>query len=170
MQIRDLIPWGRSKEPAPSPSAEADNPVSVLQRDVNRVFEDFWARFERPFGGNGALGPVGPRTDISETDQEIEVAVELPGLDEAALKKLYKRRALELHPDKSSHPDAPARFRRLQEAYEALKEPGTRSFFARTSSVLIHISSIALRSASEQEKDSPFVPQTKTALKPSATR
>jgi len=46
----------------------------------------------------------------------------------------------------------------------------TRSFFARTSSVLIHISSIALRSASEQEKDSPFVPQTKTALKPSATR
>lgn len=82
MQIRDLIPWGRSKEPAPSPSAEADNPVSVLQRDVNRVFEDFWARFERPFGGNGALGPVGPRTDISETDQEIEVAVELPGLDE----------------------------------------------------------------------------------------
>eukprot|EP00629_Pelagomonadales_sp_RCC1024_P005378 CAMPEP_0119286474 /NCGR_PEP_ID=MMETSP1329-20130426/33940_1 /TAXON_ID=114041 /ORGANISM="Genus nov. species nov., Strain RCC1024" /LENGTH=79 /DNA_ID=CAMNT_0007287211 /DNA_START=209 /DNA_END=444 /DNA_ORIENTATION=+ len=50
-------------------------------------------------------------------------AVELPGLDEAGLKKLYKRRALELHPDKSSHPDAPARFRRLQEAYEALKEP-----------------------------------------------
>ena len=32
--------------------------------------------------------------------------VELPGLDDSQLKKLYKRRALELHPDKSDHPDA----------------------------------------------------------------
>jgi len=58
-------------------------------------------------------------------------AVELPGLDESALKKLYKRRALELHPDKSSHPDAAGRFRRLQEAYEALKDPSARSYFQR---------------------------------------
>ena len=43
--------------------------------------------------------------------------VELPGLDDSQLKKLYKRRALELHPDKSDHPDAEDRFRRLQEAY-----------------------------------------------------
>ena len=47
------------------------------------------------------------------------------------LKKLYKRRALELHPDKSSHPDAAGRFRRLQEAYEALKDPSARSYFQR---------------------------------------
>ena len=57
----------------------------------------------------------------------------LQDLDEAGLKKLYKRRALELHPDKSDHPDAAGRFRRLQEAYEALKEPSTRGFFARFS-------------------------------------
>ena len=57
--------------------------------------------------------------------------VELPGLDDSQLKKLYKRRALELHPDKSDHPDAEDRFRRLQEAYEGLKDPSTRSYFAR---------------------------------------
>ena len=38
--------------------------------------------------------------------------VELPGLDDTSLKKLYKRRALELHPDKSDHPDAAGRSRR----------------------------------------------------------
>lgn len=56
---------------------------------------------------------------------------ELNGLDDGQLKKLYKRRALELHPDKSDHPDAQSRFARLQEAYEALKDPETRSFFSR---------------------------------------
>ena len=39
----------------------------------------------------------------------------LQDLDEAGLKKLYKRRALELHPDKSDHPDAAGRFRRDRE-------------------------------------------------------
>jgi hypothetical protein len=55
--------------------------------------------------------------------------VELPGLDDTSLKKLYKRRALELHPDKSDHPDAAGRFRRLQEAYEGLKDPNNRNYF-----------------------------------------
>lgn len=83
MQIRDLIPWGRNRETARVEGGHDDNPVTHLQRDINRVFEDFWSRFERPFGGaNGALTGFGPTTDVSETDEAIEVAIELPGLDE----------------------------------------------------------------------------------------
>jgi len=83
MQIRDLIPWSRNREGVRAEGSSDDNPVTHLQRDINRVFEDFWSRFERPLsGGNGALARFGPTTDVTETDKAIEVAIELPGLSE----------------------------------------------------------------------------------------
>lgn len=83
MQIRDLIPWGRDKDRVPRVSKDSDNPVLALHREINRVFDDFWSRFDRPFGaGNGFLSLGGPRTDIAESDSDVEITVELPGMDE----------------------------------------------------------------------------------------
>lgn len=83
MQIRDLIHWGRNREAAGVEGANDDNPVTHLQRNINRVFEDFWSRFERPASGtNGVVAGFGPSTDVTETDEAIEVAIELPGLSE----------------------------------------------------------------------------------------
>lgn len=79
MQIRDLIPWRNSKG-SEIVKRDEDNPVLSLQRDVNRIFEDFWKRFDQPFGAIGRWDS-GPRTDIAETDRALEVSVELPGLD-----------------------------------------------------------------------------------------
>jgi len=82
MQIRDLIPWNRSK-PEIAQREGGDSPFLSLQRDINRVFDDFWRQFDQtPFGSNGHAGAGFARTDISETDNEVEVSVELPGLDE----------------------------------------------------------------------------------------
>jgi HSP20 family protein len=80
MQIRDLIPWGNNKGNEIAKRDE-DNPVFSLQRDVNRIFEDFWKRFDQPLGALGRWESGGPRTDIAETDSALEVSVELPGLD-----------------------------------------------------------------------------------------
>jgi len=80
MQIRDLMPWGQKRRDVPG-RAE-DDPLISLQRDVNRIFEDFWRRFETPAAHNGAWGLAAPRTDIAETDKGIEISVELPGIDE----------------------------------------------------------------------------------------
>ena len=82
MQIKDLIPWGR-REPELSPTAADDHPILSLQREMNRVFDSFWNRFDRPFGGlDGGFGQALPRTDVVETDNAVEVSVELPGLEE----------------------------------------------------------------------------------------
>ncbi|MDG4854625.1 MULTISPECIES: Hsp20/alpha crystallin family protein [unclassified Mesorhizobium] len=80
MQIRDLIPWSNNKG-GEIAKREEDNPVFSLQRDVNRIFEDFWRRFDQPFGALGRREVGGPRTDIAETDSTLEVSVELPGID-----------------------------------------------------------------------------------------
>lgn len=80
MQIRDLIPWGNNKG-SEIANRDEENPVFSLQRDVNRLFEDFWKRFDQPFGAFGRWDARGPRTDVAETKSALEVSVELPGID-----------------------------------------------------------------------------------------
>lgn len=81
MQIKDLIPWAR-KDQASEPKGGTDNPIATLQRDMNQVFDSFWSRFGQgmsgldwPWGGSEA------RSDIVETDDAVEVTVELPGME-----------------------------------------------------------------------------------------
>ncbi|WP_119458707.1 Hsp20/alpha crystallin family protein [Rhodospirillaceae bacterium SYSU D60014] len=81
MQIRDLIPWG--DKGTDLARREDDNPVLALQRDVNRIFENFWKRFDQPFGTlDRGWGMTGPHADVAETEDKVEVSVELPGLEE----------------------------------------------------------------------------------------
>ncbi len=53
------------------------------------------------------------------------------GVDDAAIKKAYRRLARELHPDVSDVPDAEARFREVSEAYEVLSNAETRQLYDR---------------------------------------
>lgn len=81
MAFSDLIPWGwnRDRDRMPARRDVDENPMVSFQRDLNRVFEDFWTRFDNPFG---SLTAGDPRTDISETDAAMLVSVDLPGLGE----------------------------------------------------------------------------------------
>lgn len=83
MQISDLIPWSRDRKEVAPQQGDSDNPLLNLQRDINRVFDDFWNRFDRSAGAsNGVLSETGPHTDVTDTDEAVEVSVELPGMDE----------------------------------------------------------------------------------------
>ncbi|MBR3189162.1 MAG: Hsp20/alpha crystallin family protein [Chelatococcus sp.] len=77
MQIKDLIPWAR-KDSAPEAKRGEDNPLATLQREMNRVFENFWDRvgnLDWPWGSGEA------KSDMVETDNAIEVSIELPGME-----------------------------------------------------------------------------------------
>ncbi len=80
MQMKDLLPWAR-REPAGQVRAGAD-PVADLQRQMNSLFENFWRGAERPFGSLDPAGDGVPRSDVVETDDGIEISVELPGMDQ----------------------------------------------------------------------------------------
>jgi len=63
------------------PGREIWEPFGSLRHDMERVFEDF----SRDFGWRApAAAGVGmaPRVDVSETDSEIKIEAELPGVDE----------------------------------------------------------------------------------------
>jgi HSP20 family protein len=60
-----------------------DDPVRTMQQSIDRIFDDFWRRFDLPMlGDDGSARAVVPRVDVRETDQEVEVVAELPGMNE----------------------------------------------------------------------------------------
>lgn len=72
MNLRSLIPTGRDRSVA--------SPFMSLQREIDRLFEDFSRGFPT-IAGNGAIALM-PSMDVTETDKEIEITAELPGLEE----------------------------------------------------------------------------------------
>ncbi len=80
MSLRSLIPVGRDRQN----NIKAE-PFFSLQREIDRLFDDFARGFPTlsSFGnGNGNGGKLLPSVDVVETDKEIEITAELPGLEE----------------------------------------------------------------------------------------
>jgi HSP20 family protein len=80
MALPSLKRSGREKE-AIAPSRELWEPFGSLRRSMDRLFEDF----SRDFGwGPPALSGMAPapRVDVSETESELRIEAELPGVDE----------------------------------------------------------------------------------------
>jgi HSP20 family protein len=73
MDLRSLVPFrGQGALSRPELSL-----FGSLQREVDRLFEDFTRGVVAPNGANMLM----PSIDVSETDKEIEVTVDLPGLE-----------------------------------------------------------------------------------------
>ena len=85
MAIRDLIPWNNRGRDVSVRRGEEVNPFLALHREVNRLFDDVFRGFDvTPFGSDRffdrAMG--WPNIEVSETDKEVKVIAELPGLEE----------------------------------------------------------------------------------------
>jgi len=80
MNIRSLIPFSGNRSMAQRP--EDAHPVPMLRREIDQLFDDFFRDFGFPAMTDRMPAMVVPRLDVSETDQEIQIAAELPGIDE----------------------------------------------------------------------------------------
>src|SRR5690348_3962183 len=62
-------------------------PFAPFRRELERMFDDFFSVFGVPARGDGEAGqlPAGiiaPRIDVTETDDQVRITAELPGVDE----------------------------------------------------------------------------------------
>lgn len=80
MSMRDLIPWNQRNDTAPARFDERD-PFLSLHREVNRLFDDAFRSFGSPsLFRNGEA--AWPNVEVGETDKELRVTAELPGMTE----------------------------------------------------------------------------------------
>jgi HSP20 family protein len=82
MAIKDLIPWNNE---VGFQRANDVHPFFALHREMNRMFDDVFREFDvAPFGlaSRRLDGLSWPQIDIEETDKEVRITAELPGLDE----------------------------------------------------------------------------------------
>ncbi|MDR4503308.1 MAG: Hsp20/alpha crystallin family protein [Candidatus Scalindua sp.] len=83
MALKDLITWNRKKPQ--HIQSELQHPVATLHREVDRLFDDFFKGFggfpSLPFREE-RLTEFSPKINVSENDKEIEVSVEVPGMDQ----------------------------------------------------------------------------------------
>jgi HSP20 family protein len=105
MSVRDLIPWNRGNNQAPTINRSEDmDPFMSLHRNVNRLFDEVFRDFDTP----SVLGRMTPRNgtwpsvEFSENDKEIRVVAEMPGLDENDVEVLLEDGVLTLRGEKKS--------------------------------------------------------------------
>src|SRR5205807_5898454 len=80
VNFKSLVPWKNNKSQVPAPREDFFDPLVAFRREMDRVFDDFFSGFNRAplFRWQGAT----PSMDLAETDKEIVIKAELPGLDE----------------------------------------------------------------------------------------
>ena len=84
MAIRDLVPWNNRGREVSGRRDEVSHPILSLHREMNRLFEDVFRGFDlSPFSMDRWNGTTSwPRIEISESEKEVQVTAELPGLEE----------------------------------------------------------------------------------------
>lgn len=102
MSMRDLIPWGRQSSTEPAVySQEERNPFLGLRRDIDRLFDDVF-RGSVPSLGFGRSAMAWPSVEVGETDQEIRVTAEVPGMSEKDIELLVEDGVLTLRGERKS--------------------------------------------------------------------
>jgi HSP20 family protein len=105
MNMRDLIPWGRSEQTTPSRYREEGDPFMTLHREMNRLFDDVFRGFDvAPFGTPSGAGHMAgwPSVEVSETDKDVRISAELPGLDDKDVEALMGDGMLTIRGEKKS--------------------------------------------------------------------
>lgn len=117
---RDLLPWRRKREDT-ALSRESTNPIVELHRRMDELFNDFFEGFgltRWPFSERGERFALTPSVDVSETDDEITVSADLPGMDEKDIEVTLDNDVLVLRGEKKrEHEEKKRNYHLVERAY-----------------------------------------------------
>lgn len=76
----NIIPWLSKREEMPRGSSP-ETSISRLRHEMDNLFDRFFSDPFTTMEPFGARGGFGPRIDLAESDSEVTVKAELPGID-----------------------------------------------------------------------------------------
>ena len=95
MNGRSLIPWGKKRGEVARRSEDM-SPFYSLHREMNRLFDDFLRGLDVASPGVSTW----PSIEVSETEDEIRVVAEVPGLDKGDVEVTLNEGVLTLRGEK----------------------------------------------------------------------
>ena len=118
MASRSLIPFSRNMPM--SRWGEDTDPFLAMRREMNRLFDDAFSGFGLPsvFGPALRQMPAAPKIDVSETDNEIQVTAEMPGIDQNDVEVLLEDDRLIIRGEKKEEREDKDRNYHLRERVE----------------------------------------------------
>jgi HSP20 family protein len=91
MDLKNLIPFGKKNIPA---KREEEHPFMGLQREMNKLFDDFFNSWGELRPLDHALDDFSPRIDLVEDEKNVTISAELPGMNEKDIDVSLVREAL----------------------------------------------------------------------------
>jgi HSP20 family protein len=115
LALRNIAPWRRREL--------RRTPGYALDQSINRMFDDFFTDFDRfamrPFAEGTTFSPS---IDLSETDSEIKVVAELPGLGENDVNVSLAHNVLTISGEKKDeHEEKKENFHLIERSYGSFK-------------------------------------------------
>jgi HSP20 family protein len=106
MAMRDIIPWSR-QHTAPTLFRESDwSPLTSFRREFDRLFDDMFRTptFSR-FGELGGMTATWPSIDVKDTDNEVIVTAEVPGMTDKDVELFVDNGMLTIRGEKKGEKD-----------------------------------------------------------------
>jgi HSP20 family protein len=101
MANRSLMPWGRESSTAPTAWRDEDrSPFVGFRRDVERLFDEMLTSALPGFGAGRAI--AWPNVEVSESDSEIRISAEVPGMSDKDVELLVDDGVLTIHGERKS--------------------------------------------------------------------
>ena len=112
MAVRDLIPRARSRDFIPDFWREERlSPFFTLHREMNRVMDDLVRSFSTSFGParTDFVSAAWPKVEVAETDKDVTVYAEMPGMEEKDVELVLKDGHLIIHGEAKCETEEKAR-------------------------------------------------------------
>lgn len=113
MAFKNNLPSGKDL------AKKSEHPVDQFRDEMNRLFDSFFRGFDiEPFDARG--GVFSPKVDVVETEAEIRVSAELPGMDEKEIEVTLGKDSLTIRGEKKLEKDETGKdYYRMERSYGA---------------------------------------------------